>query len=204
MTLAKKYLFLGGTFSALDRLTYREGEIIPKFTAMGAGSMEIIYQQMYQRSEILIRKQVEIAEQIKRLEAEEKGLAAELEAAIKYLQTRISDGSVRAAIQKLKQLKKDLTTNKRARTVEAKAHIVIRILQEHGEDGLDNDEILALVPSYKVELTRKYLTAILIKLRKNGMLVKTGRKFFVTDPGTTPRTINVSAGELRDKEATHA
>jgi hypothetical protein len=33
---------------------------------MGAGSMEIIYQQMYQRSEILISKQVEIAEQVKR------------------------------------------------------------------------------------------------------------------------------------------
>ena len=166
--------------------------------------MEIIYQQMYQRSEILIRKQVEIAEEVQKLEAEKRGIALELEAAIKYLQTRIRDGSVRAAIQKLHQLKKDLTTNKRARTIEAKSHLVIRILQQHGAEGLDTNEILALVPSYKVELSRKYLTAILVKLRKNGMVSKTGRKFFVTEPRTTPRTINVFNGELRGKEAAHA
>lgn len=166
--------------------------------------MEIIYQQMYQRSEILIRKQVEIVEEIKKLEAEQRGITLELEAAIKYLQTRISDGSVRAAIQKLHQLKKDLTTNKCARAIEAKSHIVIRILQQHGAEGLDTNEILALVPSYKVELSRKYLTAILVKLRKNGMAIKTGRKFFVTEPGTIPRTLAVSNGDLRRKEVAHA
>jgi len=167
--------------------------------------MEIIYQQIYQRSEILIRKQIEIAEQVSRLEAEKRGVAIELDAAIKYLQTRISDGSVRAAIQKLHQLKKDLTTNKRQRTVEAKAHIVIKILQEHGAEGLDSNEILALVPSYKVELSRKYLTAILVKLRKNGMIVRTGRKVFVTDPGGGQRTRVVAAnGDTLRKEAAHA
>jgi len=159
---------------------------------------------MYQRSEILIRKQVAIAEEVQRLEAEKRGIALELEAAIKYLQTGTSDGSVRAAIQDLNKLKKDLTTNKRAHVIAAKSHVVIRILQEHGAEGLNTDEILTLVPSFKVELSRKYLTAILVKLRKTGKATKTGRKFYVTQPGTNPRTVTTSNGGPRLKEAAHA
>lgn len=166
--------------------------------------MEIIYQQVSQRSEILIRKQALIAEEFKKLEAAQRQITVELEAAIKYLQTGISDGSVRAAIQELNQLKKDLTTNKCARTVEAKSYVVIRILQQHGADGLNTDEILTLVPSFKVELSRKYLTAILVKLRKTGKVTKAGRKFYVTQPGTNPTTVATSNGGPRLKEVARA
>jgi|SRR5215831_572604 len=166
--------------------------------------MEIIYQQVYQRSEILIRKQVEIDEEFKKLEETKRRITLELEAATKYLQTGTSDGSVRAAIQELNKLKKDLTTNKRAHVIAAKSHVVIRILQEHGADGLNADEILTLVPTFKVELSRKYLTAILVKLRKTGKVTKTGRKFYVTQPGTNPRMVTTSNGGPRPKEAAHA
>jgi len=72
------------------------------------------------------------------------------------------------------------------KVVEGKSHVVIRLLQEHGEAGLDTDEIMSLMLSNGAEIDRSYLTTILGKLRKKVMVVKEGKKFFITTPGQNP------------------
>jgi hypothetical protein len=147
--------------------------------------MEIIYQQMLQRYEVLIHKQVDISDQYRKLDLAKAQVEAEVEGAKQYLQTGLHDSAVKNNFQKLSQLKKDLlsTSKSTQKVVESKSHVVIRILQQHGEQGLDADDIMTLLPSYNTELDRNYLTSILGKLRKRGMAVKDGNKFFITEPG---------------------
>jgi len=151
---------------------------------MGAGNMETIYQQMLQRYEVLIQRQVDIAGQYKKLDLAKAQVEAEVEGAKTYLQTGFHDPAVKKQYQKLGQLKKDLLSSSKSaqRVVESKTHVVIRILQQHGQQGLDADEIVSFLPSHNTELDRNYLTTILSKLRKKGMAVKDGNKFFVTEP----------------------
>jgi hypothetical protein len=162
---------------------------------MGAGSMEIIYQQMLQRYEVLIHKQVEITGQYRKLDLAKAQVEVEVEAAKQYLQTGFHDPAVKKEFQKLSQDKKDLlSTSKSAqKVVESKTHVVIRILQQHGQQGLNADDIMTLLPSYHTELDRNYLTTILNKLRKRGMAVKDGNKFLITEPGH-PHIAVVPAG----------
>ena len=147
--------------------------------------METIYQQMLQRFEVLIQKQVDIASQYKKLDLAKAQVEIEVEGAKKYLQTGFHDPAVKKQFQKLSQYKKDLlSTSKSAqKVVESKTHVVIRILQQHGQQGLNADDIMTLLPSYDTELDRNYLTTILNKLRKRGMAIKDSNKFFITEPG---------------------
>ena len=140
---------------------------------------------MLQRYEALIHKQTDIVGQYKKLDLARTQVEVEVDGAKKYLQTGFHDPAVKKQFQKLNQYKKDLlSTSKSAqKAVESKTHIVIRILQQHGQQGLNADDIMTLRPSYSTELDRNYLTTILNKLRKRGMAIKDSNKFFITEPG---------------------
>jgi hypothetical protein len=45
---------------------------------------------------------------------------------------------------------------------------------------------MTLLTSNGAEIDRNYLTTILSKLRKRGMAIKQGNKFFITAPGQKP------------------
>lgn len=150
--------------------------------------MDPLYQQIAQRCDLLIRKEVEIADQYKQLERNKKQVAAELEVARRYLQTGFYDPAVKRAYDELSELKKELNSPSRRaqKVVEGKSHVVIRLLQEHSETGLEADEIMTLMSSNGTDIDRNYLITILGKLRKREMAVKEGKKFFITTPGQNP------------------
>lgn len=102
--------------------------------------MESLHQQMLQRYKTLIYEEVEIASQYKKLDRAKSQIESEIEAAKIYLQTGFCDPAVKREFQKITELKKELTSpTKRAhKVVESKAHIVIRLLQQHGQSGLDH------------------------------------------------------------------
>jgi uncharacterized protein YabE (DUF348 family) len=110
--------------------------------------METIYQQMLQRFEVLIQKQVDIASQYKKLDLAKAQVEIEVEGAKKYLQTGFHDPAVKKQFHKLSQYKKDLlsTSKSEQKVVESKTHVVIRILQQHGQQGLNADDIMTLLP----------------------------------------------------------
>jgi len=149
--------------------------------------MESLHQQMLQRYKTLIYEEVEIASQYKELDCTKSQIESEIEAAKKYLQTGFRDPSIKTQFQEITQLKKELASGELAKTTAlTKTHVVIRILQQHGQQGLDANDILTLLPSYGAELDRNYLTTILGKLRKTGKAIKEGNKFFITSPGKNP------------------
>jgi predicted transcriptional regulator of viral defense system len=152
--------------------------------------MDRIYQEIASRCEALVHQIVELAVQYKKLDQTKKQIEAEFQAARRYLQTGFDDPAVKRAYQRISELKKELSSpSKRAqKVVEGKSHVVIRLLQEHSETGLDADEIMSLMSSNGTEIDRSYLTTILGKLRKKGMVVKEGKKFFITTPGQNPIT----------------
>lgn len=152
--------------------------------------MEPTYQQVLQRYKALIYKEAEIADQYKKLDFSRAQIRSESEGAKIYLQTGFHDPAVKREFQKITELKKELTSPaKRAqKVVESKAHVVIRLLQQHGQSGLNTEEIINLLPSYNTEVDRDYLNTILSKLRKSGRAVKEGNKFFITEPGKSPQT----------------
>jgi hypothetical protein len=152
--------------------------------------MDRLYQDIALRCETLVHKELEIAYQYKQLDRAKKQIEAELEAARRYLQTGFDDPAVKRAYQRISELKKELNSlSKRTqKVVEGKSHVVIRLLQEHGEAGLDTDEIMSSMSSNGAGIDRSYLTTILGKLRKKDMVVKEGKKFFITTPGQNPIT----------------
>jgi hypothetical protein len=152
--------------------------------------MDRIYQEIASRCEALVHQIVELAEQYKKLDQTKKQIEAEFQAARRYLQTGFDDPAVKRAYQRISELKKELSSpgKRTQKVVEGKSHVVIRLLQDHGEAGLDTDEIMSLMSSNDTEIDRSYLTTILGKLRKKGMVVKEGKKFFITTPGQNPIT----------------
>jgi hypothetical protein len=150
--------------------------------------MDRLYQDVASRCETLLHREVEVADQYKQLDRTKKQIEAELEAARRYLQTGFDDPAVKRAYQKLPELRKELNSpSKRTqKVVEGKSHIVIRLLQEHNETGLDADEIMTLMSSNGTEIDRSYLITILGKLGKKSMVVKEGKTFFITTPGQNP------------------
>lgn len=149
--------------------------------------MDNLYQQMLQRCRTLVHKEAEIAEQYRKLDQTKLQIQTEMEGAMTYLKTGSSIPFIKRELQKLAELKKELSSSaKRAqKAVESKSHI-IRLLQEHGQEGLDIDEIMTSLESQNVEIDRSYVTTILAKLRKNAKAVKNGKKFCITDPGNKP------------------
>jgi predicted transcriptional regulator of viral defense system len=150
--------------------------------------MDRLYQDIASRCETLVHKEVEISDQYKQLDRAKKQIQAELEAARQYLQTGFNDPAVKRAYQKISELRKELNSaSKRTqKVVESKSHVVIRLLQEHGQEGLDTDAIMSLLSSNGIEIERSYVNTILGKLRKKGMVVREGKKFFITTPGQDP------------------
>lgn len=153
--------------------------------------MDNLYQQMLQRCRTLVHKEAEIAEQYRKLDQAKLQLQTEMHGAMTYLKTGSNIPFIKRELQKIAELKKELSsTAKRAqKAVESKSHIIIRLLQEHSQDGLDIDEILTSLESQNVEIDRNYVTTILAKLRKKAMAVKNGKKFSITEPGNKPTTI---------------
>lgn len=152
--------------------------------------MDRIYQEIASRCEALVQQIVELAEQYKKLDQTKKQIEAEFQAARRYLQTGFNDPAVKRAYQRISELKKELNSPSRRtqKVVESKSHVVIRLLQEHGQAGLDTDAIMSLLSSNGIEIDRSYVNTILGKLRKKDMVVKEGKKFFITTPGQNPIT----------------
>jgi ribosomal protein L12E/L44/L45/RPP1/RPP2 len=146
--------------------------------------MKNLYQEMIERIKTLIHQQVELVEQFRKLELAKREIESEFDAATTYILTS-RDPAVKRELEKINELKKELlsATKRTQKVVESKSHLVIRLLQEHGREGLDIDEIMTLLTSHGAEIDRSYLTTILSKLRKREMAIKQGNKFFITAPG---------------------
>lgn len=149
---------------------------------------ESLHREMVQYYGTLIRREIEILDAYRTLDRKKSQLQSEIQGAKAYIQTGCHDPAIKREYQKINELKKELlSSSKRTqKAVESKAHVVIRMLQQHTDEGLERDEIVSLLPSFGAEIDPKYLTAILANLRKKGMAVKNGRKFFITSPGTLP------------------
>jgi len=150
--------------------------------------MEKLHLQMLERCKTLVHEEVQIDEEQRRLGFAKREIQSELQAARTYVLTT-RDPTIKREFRKIAEFKKELLspTKRTQKVVESKSHLVIRILQEHGREGLEADEIIALLPS-DVELDRNYLITILGKLRKKGMAVKESNKFFITAPRQTATT----------------
>lgn len=151
--------------------------------------MENLHHQMIERIKTLIHLQIELVEQFRKLELAKREIESELQAAKTYIQTS-RDPAIKRELEKIRELKKELlsATKRTQRVVESKSHLVIRLLQEHGSEGLDVDEIMTLLTSNGAEIDRNYLMTILGKLRKSGRAVKEKNKFFITAPRTSRPT----------------
>jgi hypothetical protein len=149
--------------------------------------MEPLHNTMLERIKTLIHEQVDLLQQARKLQLAQQEIDAELKAAKTYIQTS-RDPAIKRKLETINDLKKELlsATKRRQKVVESRSHQVIRILQEHGREGLDIDEIMTLLSSAGAEIDRNYLTTILSKLRKREMAIKQGNKFFITAPGQKP------------------
>lgn len=141
---------------------------------------------MIERVKTLVHQLVELVDQFRKLELAKREIESELDAAKTYILTS-RDPAIKRELDKINELKKELlsATKRTQKVVESRSHLVIRLLQEHGE-GLDVDEIMTLLTSNGTEIDRNYLTTILSKLRKREMAIKQGNKFFITAPGQKP------------------
>ena len=149
--------------------------------------MKNLYHEMIERIKTLIHQQVELVEQFRKLEIAKREIESEFDAAKTYILTS-RDPALKRELEKINELKKELlsATKRTQKVVESKSHLVIRLLQEHGREGLDVNEIMTLLTSNGAEIDRNYLTTILGKLRKRGMAIRQGNKFFITAPGQKP------------------
>jgi small-conductance mechanosensitive channel len=149
--------------------------------------MKNLYHEMIERIKTLIHQQVELVEQFRKLELAKRENESEFDAAKTYILTS-HDPAIKRELEKINELKKELlsVTKRTQKVVESKSHLVIRLLQEHGREGLDVDEIMTLLTSNGAEIDRNYLMTILGKLRKREMVIKQGNKFFITAPGQKP------------------
>jgi hypothetical protein len=147
-----------------------------------------LHPQMLERCKTLVTREVEIAQEERKLELEKRQIQAEFQAAKAYALTS-HDPAIRRGLQKLSEYKKQLMSpaKQTQKVVETKSHLIIRTLQQHGQDGLDADEIMALLPS-EVEIDRNYVVTILGNLRKKGKATKDRNKFFIVPPGQKPTT----------------
>ncbi len=157
--------------------------------------MDNLYQQMLQRCRTLVHKEAEIADQYRKLDLAKVEIETEMQAGMTYLKTGVSSPFVKRGLQEIVEQRKEAKspTKRAQKVVESKSHVVIRILQEHGQEGLELDEIMTFVQSRGTDIDRNYVTTILGKLCKRGMAVKNGKKFFITEPGNKSTT-SVAAG----------
>jgi|GEM_PF-4146081 len=121
--------------------------------------MDNLYQQMLQRYRTLVHKKAEIVEKHRKLGIEELQLELEMQGAATYLKTGSNNPFVRRGLQEIAELKKELSSSAKRtqKVVESKAHIVIRLLQERGQEGLDIDEIMTALQSQNTEIDRNYV-----------------------------------------------
>jgi len=143
-----------------------------------------IHDAMLERIKTLIQQQVDLLEETRKLELARQAIDAELKAARTYIQTS-RDPAIKRKLEEINEQGKELlsATKRRQKVVESRSHQVIRILQEHGREGLSTDEIMTLLTSAGAGIDRNYLTTILSKLRKREMAIKQANKYFITAPG---------------------
>jgi predicted transcriptional regulator len=149
--------------------------------------MKNAHQTMLQEYEALIRQELEINERYKALDGEKANIEGEIEGTKVYLQKAFYDPAVKKEFQRITQLKKELTSNGKPAKVAGpnKTHVIIQIFQEHGQEGLEIGDVVTFLnsDSYNVEMNRNYVTTIIGKLKKRGLIEKQGNKFFLTQPG---------------------
>jgi hypothetical protein len=150
--------------------------------------MENLHQQMIERIKTLVQRDVELAQQLRTIEFEKRENQSEFNAAKTYIFTS-RDPAIKREFRKILEFKKELMSpgQQTQKVVETKSHVVIRILQMHGQNGLDADEVMALVPP-EVQIDRNYVVTILGNLRKKGKATKDNNKFFIVPPGQKPST----------------
>ena len=149
--------------------------------------MKNLHNEMIERVKTLVHQLVDLIDQFRKLELAKREIESELDAAKTYILTS-RDPAIKRELYKINKLKKELlsATKRTQKVVERKSHLVIRLLQEHGREGMEVDEIMTLLTSNGTEIDRNYLTTILSKLRKREMAIKQGNKFFITSPRQKP------------------
>src|ERR1041385_8202275 len=105
--------------------------------------MENLHQQMIERIKTLVQRDVELAQQLRTIEFEKRENQSEFNAAKTYIFTS-RDPAIKREFRKILEFKKELMSpgQQTQKVVETKSHVVIRILQMHGQNGLDADEVM--------------------------------------------------------------
>ena len=151
-----------------------------------------LHLQMLERCKALITRRVELVQEQRKIDLEKRENQNEFNAAKTYIFTS-RDPAIKREFRKVLEYGKELMSpgKRTQRVVETKSHVVIRILQSHGQNGLDADEVMALVPP-EVQIDRNYVGTILGNLRKKGKATKDKNKFFIVPPGQkTPAPLHL-------------
>jgi predicted transcriptional regulator len=141
-----------------------------------------------ERYEALVRKDLELDQQYQDISAKKKKTKTDIEKIKRYLRGELEDPAVRSDFERIGKLKKELTSkNGHPRSSGPnKTHVILDILQKHGESGLDLNEIMELLVPYNVGINRNYVGTILRKLQQNRrMVARQGKKYFLTEAGRT-------------------
>ncbi len=159
--------------------------------------MKDYYETSLRRFEELIRRRIEIDNQHKDLDLEKGKVEHDIEAFKGQIQTGLDDPAVKAEFRRISEIKKELAVGGRPSRTPGpnKTHVIIQILQKHGQQGMTIVDIMELLPTYGLDVDRNYLNSILGKLKKRGMVTKQGNKFFLTQPARNAKTAANAAGQ---------
>ena len=159
--------------------------------------MEPLLTKMLERYEALIRDDLELDKQFQVIDATKKKTKTAIEKIKRYLRDELEDPEVRTDFERIGKLKKELTSrngNPRSGGPN-KTHIILEILQKHGENGLDLNEIMEYLIAYNVVINRNYVGTILRKLQENRrMVARQGKQYFLTEAGRTVK-LNIYKAE---------
>jgi predicted transcriptional regulator len=141
-----------------------------------------------ERYEALVREDLALDRQHQEISMKKKKNESDLEDVKRYLRAGLADPTVKADFERIARLKKELTgrNGNRHNGGPNKTHVMLDVLQKHGQTGLDLSEIMALLIPYNLGINRNYVGTVLRKLQKNRrMVARQGKKYFLTETGRT-------------------
>jgi hypothetical protein len=152
--------------------------------------MDTWYATAVERFEVLVRQGIDLDKQQQTIAGKKKKLTREIEDLKRYLRNGVEDPDVRAALNRIKDLKVELIqTNGSSRKGPNKTHALIDLFQKHGADGLEMSEIMDLIEPLELGINRNYVGTVLGKLKERGIVDRDGQKFSLTEAG---RSMKVS------------
>jgi predicted transcriptional regulator len=154
-------------------------------------TMDSWYASALDRYEVLVRESIDLDKQQQTIAVKKKKANREIDDLKRYLRNGLEDPEVRAALNKVKDLKNELTqANGYSRKGGPnKTHVIIDLLQKHSENGLTMSDIMEFLQPLELGINRNYVGTVLGKLKERGIVDRQGQKFFLTEAG---RSMKVS------------